>query len=73
MSLSTGVAGWALELVSIRTIAVVSGVLSGVPGLLWLWLNRSGKLGLVDESNSFETGEENSPRGRHETTEVEKA
>jgi len=58
MSLSTGVAGWALNLVSVRTIAVVSGVLSGVPGLLWLWLNRSGKLGLVDESNSFETGEE---------------
>jgi MFS family permease len=58
MSLSTGVAGWALNLVSVRTIAVVSGVLSGIPGILWLWLNRTGKLGPGNESNSFTTGEE---------------
>jgi MFS family permease len=58
MSLSTGVAGWALKLVSVRTIAIVSGVLSGMPGILWLWLNRTGKLGPGNESNPITTGEE---------------
>jgi hypothetical protein len=46
MSLSTGVAGWSLSWVSIRTLAIISGILSGVPGLIWLWLYKSGRVEL---------------------------
>jgi predicted MFS family arabinose efflux permease len=45
MSLSTGVAGWSLSWVSVRTLAIISGILSGLPGLMWLWLYKTGRMG----------------------------
>ena len=42
MSMSTAGAGWALNHVSIRTVAVISGLLAGIPGIFWLIINRSG-------------------------------
>lgn len=38
MTFSTAVAGWSLHLISPRTLAVVSGFLSGLAGLAWLAL-----------------------------------
>jgi MFS family permease len=35
---STAVAGWSLHLISARTLTVISGVLSGTAGILWLML-----------------------------------
>ncbi len=37
-SLSTGVAGWSLYTITSRTLTIISGLLSGVAGLLWLVL-----------------------------------
>jgi MFS family permease len=37
-SLSTGIAGWSLYHISSQTLTIVSGLLSGVAGLLWLVL-----------------------------------
>jgi hypothetical protein len=36
MSFSTAVSGWALRFISIDTLAIASGLLSGFPGILWL-------------------------------------
>lgn len=46
MSLSTIVAGWALNVLTPRTLTILSGLLSASPGLLWLALFASGKLRL---------------------------
>jgi hypothetical protein len=35
---STAVAGWSLHTISVRTLTVVSGLLSGTAGILWLVL-----------------------------------
>jgi MFS family permease len=37
-SLSTGVAGWSLHWITPRTLTVISGLLSGVAGIVWLAL-----------------------------------
>jgi sugar phosphate permease len=37
-SLSTAVAGWSLHWISSRTLTVISGLLSGMSGLMWLVL-----------------------------------
>lgn len=37
-SLSTAVAGWSLYHITPRTLTIVSGLLSGVSGVLWLVL-----------------------------------
>ena len=37
-SLSTGIAGWSLYHISSQTLTIISGLLSGVAGLLWLVL-----------------------------------
>ena len=58
MSLSAGVAGWALKFVSIRTLAVLSGVLSGLPGVVWLSLNRSSRLQKNITRTSGKTGDD---------------
>jgi MFS family permease len=44
MSLSTAVAGWALMSISARSLAVISGLLSGLPGAVWLLLKSTGRL-----------------------------
>jgi MFS family permease len=46
MSLSTGIAGASLNVISVGTLAVLSGLLAGLPGAIWLWLFASGKLSL---------------------------
>ena len=45
-ALSTGVAGWSLHVVSPRTLTVITGLLSGMAGLLWLTLFVSRKVRL---------------------------
>jgi hypothetical protein len=35
---STAVAGWSLHTISVRTLTVISGLLSGTAGMLWLVL-----------------------------------
>jgi MFS family permease len=37
-SISTAVAGWSLHLISPRTLTVISGLLSGIAGVMWLVL-----------------------------------
>jgi MFS family permease len=44
MSISTVIAAWSLQLISPRTLTIISGLLSATPGLLWLALFASGKL-----------------------------
>jgi MFS family permease len=44
MSLSTALAGWSLHFISIRTLAIIAGLLSGFPGVVWLWLFYRGRL-----------------------------
>jgi MFS family permease len=38
MSFSTAASGWALRFISIDTLAILSGLFSGFPGILWLIL-----------------------------------
>lgn len=45
-SISTAIAGWSLHLINSRTLTVISGLLSGVAGVMWLFLFVSGKVRL---------------------------
>ncbi len=45
-SFSTAVAGWSLNLITPRTLTVVSGLLSGTSGVLWLILSAGRRLDL---------------------------
>ena len=45
-SVSTGIAGWSLNVISSRTLTVISGLLSAVAGVMWLFLFVSGKVRL---------------------------
>lgn len=59
MSLSAVAGGWALHAISPRTLAIVCGLLSASPGLMWLGLFARGKLKLprAIESEPVETDE----------------
>ena len=50
ISLSTGVAGWSLHVISPRALTVISGLLSAMPGLVWLLLVASKRLAVPDLS-----------------------
>jgi predicted MFS family arabinose efflux permease len=50
MSLSTVVAGWALMRISVATLAVIAGLLSGLPGFIWLLLTKTGRLKLPQQT-----------------------
>lgn len=43
---STGVAGWSLHSISVRTLTLVSGLLSGLSGIMWLVLFASARVRL---------------------------
>jgi MFS family permease len=45
-SFSTAVAGWSLHTISSRTLTVISGLLSGLAGAMWLVLFATGKVTL---------------------------
>jgi hypothetical protein len=45
-SLSTSIAGWSLRGITPRTLTIISGLLSGVSGAVWLLLFASGKVKL---------------------------
>jgi MFS family permease len=45
-SLSTAVAGWSLHWIGSRTLTVISGLLSGLAGVMWLALFASGRVRL---------------------------
>ena len=45
-TLSTGVAGWSLHLISARTLTLIAGFTSGVSGVVWLLLFASGRVRL---------------------------
>ena len=49
MSISTVFAAWSLRAISPRTLTIISGLLSAMPGLLWLALFASGKLRMPAE------------------------
>lgn len=44
MSFSTIIAGWSLHAITPRTLTVISGLLCGSPGVMWLVLFASGRL-----------------------------
>ncbi|HWT01406.1 MAG TPA: MFS transporter [Pyrinomonadaceae bacterium] len=46
MTVSTVIAAWSLHLINVRTLAVISGLLSATPGLIWLALFAAGKLSM---------------------------
>ena len=52
MSLSTVVAGWALHVISPRTLTIICGLLSASPGLMWLGLFARGKLKLPQTAST---------------------
>ena len=51
MSLATIAAGWSLNFMSPRVLAIVSGALAGLPVALWLALLLAGKLHLPRDEN----------------------
>ena len=51
-SFSTAVAGWSLRAISPQTLTIVSGLLSGISGVVWLLLFASGKVRLPRRLNS---------------------
>ena len=57
-SLSTGLAGWSLEVISILTLTTVSGLLSASSGIVWLALFATRKLKLPESSRSEEVEKE---------------
>ena len=44
MTISTVFAAWSLHAISVRTLTIISGLLSATPGLIWLALFATGKL-----------------------------
>jgi MFS family permease len=58
-SLTTYLYGWSLHVISPRTLTIISGLLSGAPGLIWLLLVVSGSVRLPrDETKSGQGTEE---------------
>lgn len=57
MSISAIVAGWALHLISPRTLTIISGLLSATPGVMWLALFASGRLRLPSKAHEGEAAE----------------
>ena len=57
-TLSTAAAGWSLNLISSRTLTVISGLLSGIAGVMWLilFLTRTVRLPKRMEQVINETG-----------------
>ncbi|MDT4969463.1 MAG: hypothetical protein QOJ64_4200 [Acidobacteriota bacterium] len=51
-SISTVFAAWSLNVISPRTLTIISGLLSGVPGLIWLLLFASGRLAMPAQLES---------------------
>ncbi|HEY5886065.1 MAG TPA: MFS transporter [Pyrinomonadaceae bacterium] len=56
-SLSTGVAGWSLNLITARTLTVICGLLSGTSGLVWLILFATRRVRLPKKVTAVETEE----------------
>lgn len=52
MNVSMFAAGWSLHLISTRTLAIVAGLVSLSPGVIWLMLFASGRLMLPQSSTS---------------------
>jgi MFS family permease len=61
-TISVGVAAWSLNVISPRTLTVISGLLSASPGLMWLVMFARGKLRMPesapDESEEAEEANE---------------
>ena len=58
MSASTFVAGWALHVITPRTLTVIAGLLSASPGIMWLTLFALGKLRLPPAPESDQETED---------------
>lgn len=64
-SISTFISGWSLHLITPRTLTVISGLLSGGPGIMWLLLFMSGRLRLpaeTQEAQAARAGEDEKER-----------
>lgn len=46
MTVSTVIAAWSLHVISVRTLTIISGLLSATPGVIWLALFAAGKLSM---------------------------
>lgn len=57
ISVSTGLAGWSLQSISPRALTVISGLLSAIPGVVWLLLIASRRLAVPELSAKEETDE----------------
>jgi len=60
-SLSTSFAGWSLRAITPRTLTIISGLLSGVAGVVWLILFVSGRVRLPRQWKSAEVVETERP------------
>jgi MFS family permease len=58
ISVSTGLAGWSLQVISPRSLTIISGLLSATPGLVWLALVASRRLTVPELSSGTGGGEE---------------
>lgn len=50
ISVSTGIAGWSLHVISPRVLTILSGLLSATPGIVWLLLVASRRLAVPELS-----------------------
>jgi len=57
-SLSTAAAGWSLNLISVRSLTAIAGLLSGIAGVMWLTLFLSGKVRLPKEMEQEHAAEQ---------------
>ncbi len=57
-SISTVAAGWSLHAITPQTLAIISGLLSATPGVLWLTLFATGRLRMPQQSESGEGAED---------------
>jgi MFS family permease len=58
MSFSTVFAAWSLHAISPRALTIISGLLSALPGLLWLALFASGRLSMPAEMEAAPEAEQ---------------
>ena len=57
-SLSTAAAGWSLNLISVRSLTAIAGLLSGIAGVMWLTLFLTGKVRLPKEMEQEHSAEQ---------------
>lgn len=57
MSLTTAAAGASLTVITPGTLAIISGLLAGLPGVIWLYLFACGRLRMPETNSTVSKGE----------------